>query len=304
MCLKARRLSKLTLGPVIVLLGLLGTAAWAQQAERWKTNMSPGVMEVSAKIYDLHMAILWICVVIGIVVFGVMMYSIYTHRKSNGFKSASFHESTTVEVVWTVIPFLILIFMAVPATTTLLDIYNTDDAELDIIVTSYLDLLAITGTQNRGNLVSPAQQIDTLTMSQNGEVFKYSEQEQKWTFLIPGGQFCDSDCEQTLYLSRQISISMDKESLGVRRYYLNLEGDNGGQLREFIHEEYPHLEILESNWEEFQTLLAAAQLPVAGASEGVFYVVDPNGWIMMLYSRDNTFKDTIKDMKFLLKNTI
>jgi cytochrome c oxidase subunit 2 len=83
------------------------------------------------------MLILWICVIIGLLVFGVMFYSIYYHRKSRGVTPATFHESTKVEIAWTVIPFFILIGMAVPATSTLLEIYDTDDAELDILITGY-----------------------------------------------------------------------------------------------------------------------------------------------------------------------
>jgi cytochrome c oxidase subunit 2 len=100
-------------------------------------NMSPGVTDVGANIYDLHMIIMGICVVIGIAVFGVMFYSIIYHRKSRGVKPATFHESTKVEIAWTVVPFVILIGMAVPATSTLLEIYNTEDAEMDILVTGY-----------------------------------------------------------------------------------------------------------------------------------------------------------------------
>jgi len=102
-----------------------------------QVNMSPGVTTIGAEIYDLHMLIMIICVVIGIGVFGVMFYSIIYHRKSRGVVPSQFHESTKVEVAWTVVPFLILIGMAVPATSTLLEVYDNDDAELDILVTGY-----------------------------------------------------------------------------------------------------------------------------------------------------------------------
>ncbi|EED36098.1 cytochrome-c oxidase, subunit II [Luminiphilus syltensis NOR5-1B] len=106
-------------------------------AQENQLNMARGVTELGSEIYDLHMLILWICVVIGLVVFGVMFYSIIFHRKSKGYKPANFHESTKVEIAWTVVPFLILIGMAVPATSTLLEVYNSDDAEIDILVTGY-----------------------------------------------------------------------------------------------------------------------------------------------------------------------
>jgi cytochrome c oxidase subunit II len=137
MCCEAKRLAKLALGPVLILLGLVSAGALAAGDKVNEINMSPGVTAVGKDIFDLHMIIFWICVIIGALVFGVMFYSIYYHRKSRGVTPATFHESTKVEIAWTVVPFFILIGMAVPATSTLLDIYNTDDAEMDILITGY-----------------------------------------------------------------------------------------------------------------------------------------------------------------------
>ncbi len=107
-------------------------------------NMSTGISEagavitdLGAEIYGLHMLIFWICVAIGIGVFGVMLYSIYAHRKSKGVEPSQFHEHTGVEIAWTVVPFFILVLMAVPATSTLLEVYDNDDAEMSILVTGY-----------------------------------------------------------------------------------------------------------------------------------------------------------------------
>jgi cytochrome c oxidase subunit 2 len=100
-------------------------------------NMTPGVTDISHKVYDLHMLIFKICVVICIGVFAVLIYSIFKHRKSKGAKPASFHESTTVEIIWTTIPFLILVGMAVPATKTLLALEDTRDSDLSIKITGY-----------------------------------------------------------------------------------------------------------------------------------------------------------------------
>ncbi|HEY8385489.1 MAG TPA: cytochrome c oxidase subunit II [Porticoccaceae bacterium] len=114
-------------------------AAQAQQGGTWREvlNMTPGVTEVSRQIYDLHMTILWICVAIGTAVFAVMLYSVVVYRKSRGHKAANFHESTTVEIIWTVVPALILVIIAIPATSTLINLYDTSDAELDVKVTGY-----------------------------------------------------------------------------------------------------------------------------------------------------------------------
>jgi cytochrome c oxidase subunit 2 len=132
MCFDAKRLLKLALGPVLMLVATLSGAAEVNQMD-----MSPGVTEVGKEIFELHSLILGICVIIGVLVFGVMFWSIIYHRKSRGVKPATFHESTSIEIAWTVVPFLILIGMAVPATSTLLQIYDYEDAELDILVTGY-----------------------------------------------------------------------------------------------------------------------------------------------------------------------
>jgi cytochrome c oxidase subunit 2 len=98
-------------------------------------NMTQGVTDVSLATYDLHMTILYICCAIGVVVFGMMFWSIIHHRKSKGVIPATFHESTKVEILWTAIPFVILIAMAVPATSVLLDIEDNSNADITIQVT-------------------------------------------------------------------------------------------------------------------------------------------------------------------------
>lgn len=103
----------------------------------WELNMPQGVTQISRDTYDLHMQILWWCVAIGVVVFGVMFWSILNHRKSKGAVSATFHESTKVEIVWTVIPFVILILMAIPATRVLTQAYDSSESDLDIQVIGY-----------------------------------------------------------------------------------------------------------------------------------------------------------------------
>lgn len=100
-------------------------------------NMHKGVTPVSARVYDLHMTILWICVVIGIIVYGIMLYAIVKHRKSKGYAAASFHESTTVEIIWSIIPFVILFAMAVPATKTLIYMDNVDESDITIKITGH-----------------------------------------------------------------------------------------------------------------------------------------------------------------------
>jgi cytochrome c oxidase subunit 2 len=134
---KAKRLAQLALRPVLLLLALISGSAFAEEAQRWQTNMSPGVTEIGQVVYDLHMYVFWICVWIGVIVFGALFYSMYAHRKSSGRKPATFHESTKLEILWTVIPFIILGTMAAPATKALIQIYNTDDADMSVLITGY-----------------------------------------------------------------------------------------------------------------------------------------------------------------------
>jgi len=98
-------------------------------------NLTQGVTDISQSVYDLHMIILTICAIIGVVVFGAMFYAIVNHRKSKGAQAAQFHESTKVEIIWTVIPFFILIGMAIPATTTLIEMEDDSASDITIKIT-------------------------------------------------------------------------------------------------------------------------------------------------------------------------
>jgi len=100
-------------------------------------NLRVGVTPLSREIYSLHMLILWVCVAIAVAVFGVMIYSIATFRKSKGAVSATFDHSTTAEIVWTLIPVVILVAMAIPAAKTLVRIDDTANSQLTIKVTGY-----------------------------------------------------------------------------------------------------------------------------------------------------------------------
>lgn len=100
-------------------------------------NLPVGVTETSKQVHDLHMLILWVCVAIGVVVFGAMIYSMIYHRKSRGAVASQFHESMAAELVWTIIPFIILVVMAIPATKVLIEMHDTSEADMKIKVTGY-----------------------------------------------------------------------------------------------------------------------------------------------------------------------
>jgi cytochrome c oxidase subunit 2 len=100
-------------------------------------NMTKGVTAISQEVFSLHMLIFWICVVIGIVVFGVMFYSMFAFTKKKNPNPSTFHENSKLELVWTIVPFLILVLMAVPASNTLTKIYDDTEGDINIQVIGY-----------------------------------------------------------------------------------------------------------------------------------------------------------------------
>ncbi|MCC7484216.1 MAG: cytochrome c oxidase subunit II [Burkholderiales bacterium] len=148
------------------LTGLAGLASWlaAGAAAANQYNLQAPQSEIARQVYDLHTLIMWIIVVIFLVVFGAMTYSIIAHRKSVGHKAEQFHENTTVEIVWTVIPFLILIGMALPATKTVIAMKDTSHADITIKATGYqwkwnYDYLQ-EGVSFYSTLATPREQIE------------------------------------------------------------------------------------------------------------------------------------------------
>ncbi len=103
----------------------------------WGLNLRQGATEISQKVYDLHMFTLWIMVAIGIVVFGLIFWSIFYHRKSRGVKPAKFSHSTTVELIWTAIPIIIIISLAVPATKLLIAMHDTSGSQVTLKATGH-----------------------------------------------------------------------------------------------------------------------------------------------------------------------
>lgn len=118
-------------------LSLLGLALAGTAKAEWALNMPKGVTDLSLETYGLHMMVFWWCVAIGIVVFGVMIYSLFKHRKSQGAEPANFSHSTTAEVIWTAIPVVILVLMAVPTAETMVKLEDARDPDLSIVVTAY-----------------------------------------------------------------------------------------------------------------------------------------------------------------------
>jgi cytochrome c oxidase subunit 2 len=127
------KLKQTVLAVITVSLFLASGTALADYA----LNLTEGVTPISHRVYELHMVILYIVTAIGVVVFGVMGWSIFHHRKSKGAVAHQFHHSTMTEIIWTTVPILILVVIAVPATKTLIFMEQTGDAEMTIKVTGY-----------------------------------------------------------------------------------------------------------------------------------------------------------------------
>ena len=131
-----------------------------------KFDMRPGVTDMSSRVQQIHHMGFWVCVVVGIVVFGAMFYSMFAHRRSRNPVPSTFHESTLVEFIWTLVPVLILIGMAIPATNALRDIENNENSDMTVLITAsqwkwhyqYLD----SGISYYSNTSTPQEQIDNL----------------------------------------------------------------------------------------------------------------------------------------------
>ena len=119
------------------IIAALATGVAQADPQRWQLNMTAGVTDTSERIQALHNLTMGICVVIGLIVFSAMFWSIFFHRKSRGAVAAQFSHNTTAEIIWTIVPIVILIVMAVPATRTLFRMYDTSKSEMTVKITGY-----------------------------------------------------------------------------------------------------------------------------------------------------------------------
>ena len=135
--MKAGRIKQWAVGAAAAALPVLGHAQ-AADPKPWQLNMGRGVTHLSNNAYDAHMLALWICVAIGLLVFGAMGYAMFKFRHSKGaVPDTQFVHSTKLEIVWTVVPVVLLVLMALPATDKLINMYDTRDSEMTVKVTGY-----------------------------------------------------------------------------------------------------------------------------------------------------------------------
>jgi len=142
-------------------VGLMGLGVYSSSAVSSKYNLPEPQTTIAQQIYDQHIWVLWICLVIFIIVFGVMGYSIVKHRKSVGYKAANFHHSTAVEILWTAIPCIILVLMAWPATKTVMAMKDTTEADITVKVTGYQWMWSYDYLQGEGEGIKFYSQLAT-----------------------------------------------------------------------------------------------------------------------------------------------
>ncbi|MBS0498048.1 MAG: cytochrome c oxidase subunit II [Gammaproteobacteria bacterium] len=145
----------------VTLAGVSALALYSSMAVGSKYNLPEPQSVIAKDIYDQHILLLWICLVIFIGVFGVMFYSVLKHRKSLGYKAANFHHSTTVEIIWTVIPCLILVVMAYPATKTVIAMKDTSSPDMTIKATGYQWMWGYDYLQGEGEGISFYSKLST-----------------------------------------------------------------------------------------------------------------------------------------------
>lgn len=142
-------------------VALMGLGVYSSSAVSSKYNLPEPQTTIAQQIYDQHIWVLWICLVIFIIVFGVMGYSIVKHRKSVGYKAANFHHSTAVEILWTAIPCIILVLMAWPATKTVMAMKDTTEADITVKVTGYQWMWSYDYLQGEGEGIKFYSQLAT-----------------------------------------------------------------------------------------------------------------------------------------------
>ena len=250
---------------------LLPTLGYAGE---WQLNMTEGVTSTSKDIYGLHMLILYICCVIGVLVFGVMFYSMFVHRKSRGAKASNFHESTTLELIWTIIPALILVGMAIPSTISLKKLYDTSDAEIDVLVTGlqwkwkyeYLE----SGVSFLSSLSTPMEQI--YEKAEKGEHYLLEVDNplvipagKKVRFLVTAGDVIHSWWVPDLAVKRDAIPGYINEAWTK----VDVPGVYRGQCAELCGKDHGFMpiEVHVVEQEEFDTYIATKQAEAAEIAE-------------------------------------
>lgn len=167
-----------------------------------------------------------------------------------------------------------------------------------------INLPKILGTSNHGELVVPPRQIDDVILTDaQGKPIKISSLPPEWNFVVANAGDCPKACADTLYLVRQLRKSLGADSLRIRMILISKQMPIDQSMHAFIQQEHEKLLVLYTTPNQFDRLFANAQPNLDPLSTNTFFVVDPEGWLMMSYDQKHNYKDVLKDMRFLLKNS-
>ena len=162
-------------------------------------------------------------------------------------------------------------------------------------------LLSILGTNNQGTLLNPVVSLGDLSFTdQENTAWSWQEQTPKWRVLLPVVGFCDDECREFLYISRQVHVRLDKKTQRVRRVLLNLGEPFDDEMNAFLKKAHPYLTVIRGDEAAFLTFFAATNAKWSDSTSRLF-VVDQQGVAMLFYTPEHEGSDLLTDLKHLLK---
>lgn len=159
------------------------------------------------------------------------------------------------------------------------------------------------GTRNKGILITPPLQINGIGLSdaQSAEYQLDGSKDQLWTFLVSHSASCDEICRKHFWEIRQTRTALGKYQSHIRRIWLVTEGTVDVSTQQWLAQEHPDVTLLYADGARWKNLLRQSPEGISSDGKAVFFLVDPRGFVMMYYTPEDTYKDVITDMKFLLK---
>jgi cytochrome oxidase Cu insertion factor (SCO1/SenC/PrrC family) len=168
-------------------------------------------------------------------------------------------------------------------------------------VTGSINLPELLGTKNNGTLITPPQPLADLPLQIAGaDRFQFDALPKQWSLLIPVARHCDEQCKQTLYTTRQLHIALGKNTERVRRFFVVTDYPLDADFEKLL-SEHPRVQVLTADAAAFKQFFAKAGLEPLRDRQ--YFIVDPNGWVMMYYNDQHNGKAVMADLKFLLTNS-
>jgi len=169
----------------------------------------------------------------------------------------------------------------------------------------YIDIVGALGTHNNGQLITPIRDIEQYPLRRlDGSAYHYRDQEQKWSLVIVGDASCADDrCQERLWLTRQLHTALGRRAQYLRRLYLSSEWPLEDKLLDTLSSEHPQLTVLQATAPDLDALAGSGSDASASGSPAAFYLADKQGYLMMFYTDQNTGRDVIADLKFLMKQS-